>query len=147
MKIWKWVFFSLQAEGRGFSRNPTGSTPTSNLEEIRGFFVFYKFGGSPVFLRDQLPHRVPNLFGIFLCLPSSKKWALAAGRGFSRNSTGSTPTSNPEEIRDFFCLKKFKKSVGPYYQRKKNYNSERFSRSFKSFERPLIFLFLRRSFK
>ncbi len=39
MKIWKWVFFSLQAEGRGFSRNSTGSTPTSSPEEIRDFFL------------------------------------------------------------------------------------------------------------
>ena len=33
------------------------------------------------------------------------------GRGFSRNATGSTPTSSHEEIRDFFYVKKFKNSA------------------------------------
>jgi hypothetical protein len=33
-----------------------------------------------------------------------KRRFLAAGRGFSRTSTGSTPTLSPEEIRDFFLF-------------------------------------------
>ena len=48
MKIWKWVFFSLQAAGRGFSRNPTGSTPTLN----------------------------PEIFGIFFCLKNRKDYSV-----------------------------------------------------------------------
>jgi putative endonuclease len=45
MKIWKIVFFSLQAAGRGFSRNPTGSTPTSSPEIFGIFFclIFLSF--------------------------------------------------------------------------------------------------------
>jgi hypothetical protein len=42
MKIWKSVFFSLQAAGRGFSRNPTVSTPIAGLEEILGLMSFFQ---------------------------------------------------------------------------------------------------------
>jgi hypothetical protein len=39
LKIWKLVFFSFQAEGRGFSRTSTGSTPTSSPDYFGTFFI------------------------------------------------------------------------------------------------------------
>ncbi|MFM2249785.1 MAG: hypothetical protein RLZZ358_712, partial [Bacteroidota bacterium] len=58
----EWEFSSAGSEHLPYKQRVGGSnpsTPTENLEEIRGFFVFCGFGGSPVILRDQLSHQVP----------------------------------------------------------------------------------------
>ena len=63
--------FFLTSRGSGVLPIASGSTPTENLEEIRGFFVFCGFGGSPVILRGQLTHKASNVFGTFLLFNSA----------------------------------------------------------------------------
>jgi hypothetical protein len=55
--------------------------------------LFLRVWGSPVILRDQLPHQVPIFSGLFCFL-----WV----RGLSRNPTGSTPKSSPDYFGTFF---------------------------------------------
>ena len=52
----------------------------------------------------QLPLQTSKKFEVFLCLRSSKKGTLAAGRELSRNPTGSTPISSLQFFGAFFVL-------------------------------------------
>ena len=38
--------------------------------------IISRVWGSPVFLRDQLPHQVPKKFGIFFCLKNRKDYSV-----------------------------------------------------------------------
>jgi len=62
LKIWKWVFFSLQAEGRGFESLNSHNKPRI----FRGFFYVNKFKNSaPKINQKSVQNSEFDVFGFF----------------------------------------------------------------------------------